>query len=501
MGLLLLNKNSICIDSTVVEKIDRVGTLNSNVATIYNCKARRSADYSVSSEQLVQKVENSIQKTVLVLNSIKPFTKNIEIKVYEDQLYRFEVVSNKIGIGRNYLNLKQHLSRALVKAWLNENRSDTQINTQVYNESLADLILFIIDGKVELEDPLDKVRTKIGSAKWPQVIKNVLGYCTSSWKYSEHTESCYRSQNTKLSLNSSESNELQVATFSLRPLLTSALISAYSNMSFNQQQRFSYLIPQLISGFRLNSEQIVESLLVDKNPLRNGIVNINKFTNLLLSADRGNKTEIYQLYTSLTQYLQQAGVTDTFAEAQFDFMVEYNGQLNTRSSFYKKLEMAAYKNPQVQIALKDSQHIWILPSKTALPISLFNKLYSRQLFHVSCAKSEIRLADYFQKAEKMMLISYCDKSLEIKFDSLFSKGVKSFIALNPKFNFVQLHLPSLELIKDDIESHPDFFKLVKNKDIYKNEFKKLGWSNVQWNSEIKAYQPRAVIDAIEYYRN
>lgn len=503
IGLILYTKKPICIDSKVVQKIDIVTDSEATSQTAFSCESNMRAKYSIELINTVAHVEELVKNTITVLDSIKPFKKNIQIEIYNDHPLKFSVDGSQIKIGRGYLNLGQHLSRAVIKSWINENKIGLKIDTELYDESLTDLILFIIDGKIELEDPLDKVRTKIGSVKWPQVIKSIQGYCASSWKYSEHAEECSQSQSLRdhLALQTSINPELLVTAYSLRPLLTSALIYTYVGFDYTHKQNFVRHLPKLISDINLTSDKAIESMLIDSNPLRHGIININKFTDLVLSADLKNKSEIYQMYTGITQYLQQAGVVEAFAEANFDFMIEYAGELSTESKLYKQLEMASYSNSQVQIALKDSKHIWILPSKTALPINVFNKLRTQQLIYINCPISAINIADYYEKAEKLMLINHCDKTIDFQFSTLFISGVKSFIAANPKINFIQLHMPSLELIKDDIPARQNFFEMVKNRDLNQKEFRRLGWSQVQWNSDIKAYRPNAVIDAIEYYRN
>ncbi len=41
---------------------------------------------------------------------------------------------------------------------------------------------------------------------------------------------------------------------------------------------------------------------------------------------------------------------------------------------------------------------------------------------------------------------------------------------------------------------------VKNKKFDGQEFKTLGWTQIQWSEEINAYKPKAAIDAIQYFR-
>lgn len=501
LGLILALKKPLCIDSIVVQKIDRVTV--SQTESAYSCNLNRQVNYSSELEGYIGKISPNLERTILLLNSMKPFRNKLQISIREDRPLMFDVNKNRINIGTRFVHLDYHLNRALIKSWIFENKNNIKIDTSLFEESMTDFILFIATGRVELEDPVDKVRTKLGSVKWPQVIKTTKGYCTSAWKYAEHIESCESSQNSKITPNVGDVNDDALAAiYSLRPLLTSSLIGSYSEMKLKQRRDLVQNLDKIIFNMHLPSEKVIESLLIDANPLHNGIININKFTDLILSSTLKSRSEVYQFYTGVTQQLQQFGVTDTFAEAYFDYMIEYDGRIDQNSAFYKALDSAAVNNSNIQIALKDSKNIWILPSKTALPISVFNQIQSRQTVFWGCANSKnIQVSQYFKKTEKLMLINECDQVIAFDFDSLFQDGVKGFISKNHKFKFVQLHLPSIEMIQNELASSQNYFELVKNRDVNQKEFKTLGWSQVQWKKDLQAYRPKAVIDAIEYFRN
>lgn len=497
LGLVYSLKKPLCIDSTVVQKLDRVSTEGkvTKTETAFGCNLSRPVEYSTELESYVAKVTTPLEKTTALLNSIKPFKQRLQISIREDRPLMFQVSKNKINIGSNFVNIDYHLSRAVIKSWIAENKNSMKVDTTLFEESMTDFILYVLTGKIELEEPTDKIRTKLGSVKWPQVIKSAKGYCMSAWKYAEHAEDCAKDFEEK-------NSDAEAAAYSLRPLLTSSIVGSYNELSMKQKSNLVQNLPMILSNMNLGSEKIIESMLVDSNPLHNGMLNINKFTDLILSSTLEMRGSVYQLYTGITQHLQQYGVTDTFAEAYFDYMIEFNGKLNDHSPFYKSLAQAAANNPDVQVAVKDQNSIWILPSKTALPIKVFNQIQARQIVFMGCDNPKNNhVEQFFQKAEKLMLVNECDQTVEYNFDSLFREGIKAFIGKNHKFNFVQLHVPSLEMIRNDLAPSQNFFELVKNRDISRKEFKTLGWSKIQWKNDLHAYRPEAVIDAIEYFRN
>lgn len=497
VGLVLILKKPLCIDSTVVQKLDRI-TAEGGVTkteTAFSCHLSRDVNYSSELESYTSRLVAPLEKTTALLNSIKPFKQRLQVSIREDRPLMFQVNNNKINIGSSFVNIDYHLNRAVIKSWIAENKNSMKLDTTLFDESLTDFILYVLTGKVELEDPSDKIRTKLGSVKWPQVIKSAKGYCMSAWKYAEHAENCVNDFEDK-------NSDAEAAVYSLRPLLTSSIVGSYNELSMKQKSHLIQSLPTILANMNLGSEKIIESMLVDSNPLHNGMLNINKFTDLILSSTLETRGSIYQLYTGITQHLQQYGVTDTFAEAYFDYMIEFNGKLSDQSPFYKGLAQAAVNNPEVQVAVKDQSSIWILPSKTALPIKVFNQIQARQIVFMGCDNPKNNhVEQFFQKAEKLMLVNECDQMVDYKFDSLFRNGIKAFIGKNHKFNFVQLHVPSLEMIRNDLAPSQNFFELVKNRDISRKEFKTLGWSKIQWKNDLHAYRPEAVIDAIEYFRN
>ncbi len=497
LGLILSLKKPLCIDSSIVQRIDMV---KSSVATTaYACAFHKDAVYSLPMESYISKVNPYIEKTFRLLDAIKPFKNKITLIVNEDRPYVFQIEKNRINLGSHLAESETFVTRAIVKAWVNENKTALSVDTRIVEETVADFLMYVLLGKVDIEDPVDKVRTKLGSVKWPQVIKTPKGYCKSAWKYSEHIEDCLSSNS-----NDNFEGDLNSVVFGLRPLFTTAWIASYNDLTWKQKQQVVQSTAAVLNGMYLSSDKIIDSLAKDNNPLHLGITNINKFTELIQSVSNSKNISLLPLYAGLGTSLQNLGVTDAFAEAYFDYLVEYSGQIDQSSEFFKNIEQASIKNPDVQVALKDKHAIWILPSKTALPLSVFNQVKSRQTIYIGChLHKSTKIDQFFQKTEKLMLINECENNNQYNFVTLFSNGIREFVSSkqSSKFNFVQLHIPSFEMVHKDLDPEQNLFELVKGRDINKREFKVLGWTQINWKQDIGAYRPEAVIDAIEYFRN
>lgn len=494
LALILITKRPLCIDSNSVEKIDRI--TSGKIETIYKCSSQIRVPYSAYFDQNKDQLESRIESVLLFLNKIEPLQNKIKITINELKPIEFSVKENQIRIGSNLLESPGHFERALFKLWLQE-RSNSNLDQQnLFTEVAADFLYYVYNGSLNIEDPLVRLKTKIGNARWPNVLKSKEGYCDSPWKISEHYVSCG-----SMELESQLSSETVLA-LSLRPLLTSVWIKSYSEMSRRSQIDFIDRFSEYLKTQSLNSEKAIEMFLTDSHPLKQGMMNIKKVTDFLNSSNLVQSQKEYrEFYARLAINLQQSGVNDSFAEAYFDYLFEYPDSLSTKSEFFKSLVTLSIKNPSLQIAVKDQDQIWILPTQSSLPLKTFDQIKTQQHIFLAClGLRDIDMSQFFNQSEKLLLIKGCDQNKKFDFASLISGGARGFSSHNKNLAFIQFHLPSFEMKAKELAHIKNFFELVRNRDVSKAEFQTLGWSQIKWNEDSQAYKPDAVIDAIELFR-
>lgn len=494
LALILVTKKPLCIDSNSVDKIDRVTA--SKTETIYRCSSQVKVPYSTYFEQTKDHLEGRIESVLLFLNKIDPLQARFKITIDETKPIDFSVKDNQIRIGSNLLDSPGHFERAIFKIWLNE-RVNTKVDQQsLFTEVAADFLYYAYNGSLNIEDPLVKLKTKVGNSKWPNVLKSKEGYCDSPWKISEHYTSCG-----SMELESQLSNQA-VLELSLRPLLSSVWIKSYSELSYKSKIAYLNKFSEYLKTQNLNSEKAIEVLLTDSHPLKQGMMNIKKVTDFLNSSNLVQSQKEYrEFYARLAINLQQSGVNDSFAEAYFDYLFEYPDSLSTKSVFFKSLVALSIKNPNLQIAVKDQDQIWILPTQSSLPLKTFDQMKTQQHVFFAClGLKDINMSQFFNQTDKLLLIKGCDSNKKFDFASLVSGGVRSFSSHNKNLAFIQFHLPSFEMKAKELAHIKNFFELVKNRDVSKAEFQTLGWSQIKWYEDSQAYKPDAVIDAIELFR-
>ncbi len=493
IGMLLLSAKPQCTESSIVEKIDRVSI--SGTESIYRCSAQQTVPYSTYFELQVSAIERRVESVAAYLGKLQPLKSRIIIVIDETKPILFKISANRLFIGSQLFESEGHFERAIIKMWLLE-RTKNKVGQNLFLEVAADFLFYAYKGSFIIEDPLSKIKTKVSNLRWPQVLKSKDGYCDSPWKISEHYVPCDSIQPDTM-LSEQLANNL-----SIRPLMTSVWIKAYSELAFRDRISFLDSFVEYLKTQQLSSEKAIQMILSDSHPLKQGMMNIKKMTDMMSSsAFVQDRKEYREFYSRMALNLQQAGVNDSFAEAYFDYLFEYPDTLSTDSIFFKNLLQISQKNPELQISVKDQSQIWILPTVSSLPLTTFDLIKTQQHVFFACPSlKEIKMQQFFNHAEKLLLVKGCDQNKAMNFESLILNGIQSFSAKNKKLAFIQFHMPSLEMKAKDLAHVKNYFDLVKNRDVSQNEFQTLGWSQIQWIEDMQAYKPNAVIDAIELFR-
>ncbi len=493
VGLMVYTKKPLCIDSSVVEKIDRLTREKSE--SIYRCSAVQKVPYSPYFAKNKLSIEQKIEGVSSFLSKIEPIKGKFLLTIDEVNPLRFYVSENKIVMGSHFLETEGHLERAVIKLWL-ANKLSQKVDVSLFYEVTTDFLLFAYSGAFEVTDPLTKISTQIGPYRWPQVLKSKESYCESPWKISEHYAACESMQSSPLLTDQT------ILNLSLRPLMTSIWIKTFSNLSFYEQLSFLSHFSVYLKSQRLTSEKAIEMLLSEERPLKQGVMNIKKVTDLMYSSSLvQERLEYRKFYANVANNLQLAGVNDSFAEAFFDYLIEFPENLSSNSALFKSLAEAAGRSPQMQVAVKDKNQIWILPAKSSLPLKTFDQIRSQQHVFLACPSlREIPMNQFFNETEKLLLIKGCDQKKPIDFNSLITGGIRQFSTHNKNLAFIQFHIPSYEMKAKELAHVKNFFELVKNRDVNQSEFQTLGWTQIQWFEDSQAYKPDAVVDAIQLFR-
>lgn len=492
---LFQNRKTVCITSQFVSAVAYVQ--KNEIQSIYNCKKSKAGEFSPFLMHNLNEIQTRVSSLETLLNSLRPFRNKIQISIFADRPYYFSVQHNSIEIGEALLFAEGHLEKALARLWYRENAKGWFLTNNIFEEVIGDFLIFANSGKFEIVDPIHKFRTKVGGAKWPQVIKSVQGYCESSWRLPDHFEHCLNVAK-RSDLNASEIIQL-----SLRPLVTSSWIKSYKNLGFKQRSQFLKSLPQILSLDSLSSEQLLSQLLNEKQPVQQALLTIRNFHTLMTSDEKVMSQDMYRLFTSqFANDLRASGVNDAFAEAFFDFVFRAeNESINPQSKTFKNMQALAIKNPNLQIAIYDKDNLWMLPSEYPIQVKAFGHIRTNKMAIVRCGSYDFDyVLSFSEQTERLLVIDKCNMQTALDFSEFFQKGVTAFSQKNSSVSFINFHLPSLALRKTQLATIKDVYTTIESRDSDNPVVSTLGWNELMWDQSANAYRPHAVIDGIDLFR-
>lgn len=493
---LFQNRKTICVNSNFVSAIAYVQ--KNEIQSIYSCKKNKAGEYSPFLNQNINEIQTRLTSLETLLTYLKPFQNKIQISILADRPYYFSVQKNSIEIGQGLLFADGHLEKAIVRLWYRENAQGWFLTNNIFEEVIGDFLIFVNNGKFEIIDPIHKFKTRVGGAKWPQVIKSVQGYCESSWRLSDHYEHCLNVSK-KSNLNSSEIIQL-----SLRPLVSSSWIKSYKNLGFKERSQFLKSLPQILSLDSLSSEQLLSQLMSENQPVQQALLTIRNFHTLMTSDESLMSQDMYRLFTSqFANDLRSSGVNDAFADAFFDFVFRSeNEKIVTSSKTFKNMQALALKNPQLQIAIHDSENLWMLPSDYPIQLKAFGNIRTSKMAIVRCGSYDFDyVLSFNEQTERLLVVDKCNQQTALDFSEFFQNGVTAFSKRNATVSFINFHLPSLALRKAQLMPVKDVYTTIENRGSDNNAMiSSLGWNELMWDNNANAYRPHAVIDGIDLFR-
>lgn len=484
--LIYLNQKPLCIDSKLVERVDIFW--GEKVERVYRCQLQKKVPYSPEFVKIGNVLESKLVSLERFFSLIGELDKKPVLHIQHDKGLQFKIQSGHIFLGKDLILAEGHLEKAFLRYWVQEKSELIFSHTELFEEVLSDLMLYALKNKLEVHDPQSMAVTELGSARWPFILKSLQAYCHSPWKRGEHYSSCNQvSARTDL--------ENSVAEMSLRPFLSDVWVKAYDSLSLKDKRQFlrslSFILAQ--KDMTLPKQKDLKapttlSLAVD------AIKNVNtSFYSPTLKDKREFKRFLYSLESSLYQH----GFDKKYAIAHFNFLFEIPHNLNPDSEELKQLSLLATENPMLQIAIKDPKNIWLLPSSFPIAVKSFGELRASRVVTQKCSGTSFAdIFSYSEVAEKLFIVENCGDNL-LDWQSYIHDGAQGFAQKYKNVSFVQLHLPSLLMKREELPSQ----KLIRDYLAFSEAPKKsFGWIDHGWQENVDAFKPKGAIDGVEWFR-
>lgn len=470
-------RRPLCIDSRVVERVDRISL--ETTERVWKCGVNQDVPYSPWMALHLSHLQDEVTKVERSLQSLSPFLNPVRIVVVAHRPWVYRVHEHTIFIGEELLRSEGHLSRGLIKSWIRE-RNELFGEGELREEVYADLLQTAIFGEFQIEDLERGLRTRLG-AKWPQVLKEAKSYCASPWKLSEHYELCGKD----IALF-----EKQAALWSLRPLLSTALIESWNRLGvFEKVQGLREVTPFL------NSE--IEDVFEQKTQgLEGALTTVSTFERDFESRANQAGVRLQKIALDVKVQLQKMGFQGEAPGIEFDLLVSSEEKVGGKEEWLHDLAKFARLNGKMKIAVRDEDKLWVLPSLRTLEVKPSDVLKGRRLTVLHCADMSFEKALSYQSASDKVLFVHSCRPQAAHFWKWAVEGAESFAKEEKHLPFVQVHLPSLLLKKDQLDLKASLYAL-KGSEVPSKVF---GWQEVKWFEQAKAYKPKAALDAIEWFR-
>ncbi len=486
-----MSRKPVCIDSKVVERIDRAGE------SIFRCSLNKHVPFSTYFDEHLPAIEGRVQQVEKFVDNIAPYKNSYRLVILKNKPNYFLVTNNIIYIGETLLEARGHIEKALLKTWYRENAQHLFAYEILFEEVYTDFMLYLAKGSLKIEDPFRGARTRIGGSRWPQVLKSTQAYCQSPWKNSEHYRFCAQMQMQDSPLKD------QVAELSLRPLLVSSWIEAYDSLSFKDQYRLVRNLKELVTGDHSPDLPLVKTggFIPQSAPLLEASEAVKNISNFLMSSNLTKTSEVQRVFVTLVaNNLSRYGYNDALGGINFDLLIVNDTKINPSSEQFKHFLTLSQQNPRTKIALKDPENLWMLPSAYPIHWRAIDSLHANRLVYSKCGSYDFNFIWQFSlNTEKLLILNVC-KDQKVNLAGYIKEGPEAFGEQNKNIPFIQFHIPSLLMRKNQLAGVNNVYELVTRREIDNPVFQSLGWQKLQWSERAQAYQPKSFIEGIEWFK-
>jgi len=491
LGMLYMARKPLCIDSKVVDRIDR-GT-----ESVFRCSANRHIPYSPYFGEKLPAIEARIQQIEKFIETLAPFKSSLRLVILNNKPNYFLVTKNIIYIGEPLLETRGHLEKALMKVWYRENTQNLFAYETLLEEVYSDFLVYLAKGHLKIDDPFLGLRTHIGGSRWPQVLKSAQSYCQSPWKNSEHFQFCSQLQKQDSQLKD------RILELSLRPILTSSWIEAYQRLSFKDQYHLVRSIRDLIAEEHVPDLPLVKTggFVPQSAPLQEASEAVKNISNFLMSSQLAKTSATHRVFLTLVaDNLSRYGYNDALGGVYFDVLLISDGKITPNSEQFKHYIALSKQNPLTKIAIKDPENLWMLPSIYPIRWKSIESLHANRIVYSKCGSYDFKFVWQFATStEKLMILNVCNNQ-KINLAGYIKAGAESFGEQNKDIAFIQFHIPSLLMRKDQLANVDNVYELVSRREIDNPVFQSLGWQKLMWSEKAQAYQPKSNVDGIEWFK-
>lgn len=417
-------RKPLCIDSILVERIDRVSEDGS--ATAFRCGLRRHVPFDQFLFEKQLSFSKRLQTLERVFEWVGELNSKVHITVFQGRPHVYKIHGQDLFISEEILEKHYQLEKSIIKLWFRERAHSSLLKHPLIEEVYSDTFLYLWLGDLNLEVPEGGVYlSQLGPSRWPRILKSWGSYCRSPWKINEHLQICEKSPE----------NSNHLALEAMRPFLTQSLIGAINSLSATERVGALKKWAELIKTWEFS-----EFSLESKTSYNDLYEFAKKFIQSLDTEDNG--LFFQNLALALQDQMLNRGYSEPGPSTIVDLMI-FKNELTESDRLVVSSLSSAYKE-QVISGLAET-NLYLFPDTQPSNIDFLAEIKALKGLLIFCGESSwdslMYAAGYVQK---LLVLNHCGELSEIELESLISGDEEKFIKKNKSLPMMSIHVPSFQ---------------------------------------------------------
>lgn len=491
IALAFVSRRPLCIDSKLVEKIDRIS--DSGTHTAYRCSLGKRVPYDGKLNQITHEFAQRLMPLERFTDYLGGVSNRITVTLLKSQETYFKIRSHEIYATEDLLDSPGQLEKAVLKIWLRDQVKDSMFENSLAEEVLSDFMWTAAKGKLDIYDPVSRTNlSKASAAYWPEILKSSTELCQTPWWPTKSAAICQ-------ALRGQSDSDTQIDFDSLRSLLTQAMNNAYEEVP--AQERIAWLqdFAKKLSRFQIPEgvEAKQKNYLQAQQLMKKWIASLH-----LMNESFGN------LFAA---ELEKRGYHDILVTVRFSALVIFDGVSKENQKLVEKSLLPLEETHF--IGYKQDDQMRFASHGVTIPSSEIGSWMADKVILVGCGSPPLqKLEDISAQSERLLFVDLCKPTTHLDVASYLLQDAQAFAGKNKDVNFIEFHLPSLKLAMQKVEAsapqNPNLLvELLKETAVPEGKDKKasilteaLGWQKPTYSATAKAYRSQSAIEAINWYR-
>lgn len=444
---------------------------------IPSCDTNGSAEWSNETIKIVLTLNEHLES----VNYIVPTTR---FPVYlTDDISKLNISSHRAIIPVSLLGNTDVLAYAVLKRWVeDQNKNITRF--QLLHETLTHFVFFSLNGR---EARLPESKATSAPVLWKSVQNNSHSNCVGDWKLTPKYQLCINRNY----------HFFETRTDFIKERLQTRFIQSWTNsykrLSLSDQSDLLKFVLKRIKTYK------VDDTILKEPSFSNYIKSMSSFWqfNDYFPAQNASKA----MLASIIKDFNQINFVNIVDKSKFDLVIFKEGlKLNTISGNDSILKSLKKKESSL-VAISNGDDFSIFPIRKTIKISSFSKWYSNQIVVESCKPLRMKeILKYTAYTEKLLLIYTCQPLSAEKIAQITRSGILGYAQTNSEEMFAHFHLPSLISKRDFIDPNIEVFQFLTQRTQKNSVYELFGWRELNWDQISKSYRPKAIVDAVNYFR-